>query len=252
MQRAAPVLAAVAAMSVMVSCAIGPSSAKEEDRRMSAVAKTPDSPFKDPAVRPIADAVAAGDVARIRALAPASDLGARGEDGVTLLEWAIWNQQPAALAALLDAGADPSRPGMDDETVAHMAAMVDDARYLQVLLDHGAPVDIVSAGSGRTPVFRAVLHRRDPQVAMLVGAGVDLRRQDAMGNGLLHVAASVNDAGRVLELLNAGLDPGVVNSRGETFQVALFAGSDARLNAQARAERQDVRDWLAARGIPGR
>lgn len=219
---------------------------------MSAVAKTPDTPFKDPSVRPIADAVAAGDVARIRALAPATDLGARGDDGVTLLEWAIWNRQPAALAALLESGADPSRPGMDGETVAHMAAMVDDARYLQVLLDHGAPVDIASAGSGRTPVFRAVLHRRDPQFAMLVAAGVDLARRDSMGNGLLHAAANVNDAGRVLELLDAGLDPVVENSRGETFQVALFASPDARLNAQARAARQQVRDRLAARGIPHR
>lgn len=250
MQRAVPVLAAVAAMVVMVSCAVGPSSAKEEDNRMSAVAKTPDTPFKDPAIRPLADAVASGDVARIRALAPTTDLGAQGEDRVTLLEWAIWNQQPAALAALLEAGADPSRPGMDDETVAHMAAMVDDARYLQVLLDHAAPVDIVSARGGRTPVFRAVLHRRDPQFAMLVAAGVDLQRQDSMGNGLLHAAANVNDPARVLELLNAGVDPATVNGRGDTFQVALFAGSDARLNAQTRAARQEVRDWLAARGIP--
>ncbi|MGY1528885.1 ankyrin repeat domain-containing protein [Luteimonas sp. A649] len=249
MHRAVPVLAAAAAMFVMVSCAAGPSSAKE-DTRMSAVAKTPDTPFKDPAVRPIADAVASGDISRIRALAPTSDLAAHGEDDVTLLEWAIWNRQPEALAALLDAGADPSQPGMDGETVAHMAAMVDDARYLQVLIDHDAPVDIVGARGGRTPIFRAVLHRRDPQVAMLKTAGVDLQRQDSMGNGLLHVAASVNDAGRVLELLDAGVAPDAENSRGDTFQVALFAGSDARLNAQTRAARQEVREWLAARDIP--
>lgn len=251
MQRAVPVLAAVAAMSVMVSCAIGPSSAKE-DTRMSAVANTPDTPFKDPAIRPMADAVASGDVAGIRALAPTSDLDARGEDGVTLLEWAVWSRQPDALAALLEAGADPARPGMEDETVAHMAAMVDDARYLQVLLDHDAPVDIVGARGGRTPIFHAVLHRRDPQVAMLVAAGVDLQRQDSMGNGLLHTAANVNDAGRVLELLDAGVDPLAQNGRGDTFQVALFAGSDARLNAQTRAARQAVRDWLDARGIAHR
>lgn len=252
MQKATPVLVAVAAMSVMVSCAIGPGSAKEEDRSMSAVEKAPQNPFHDSAARPLADAVADGDVARIRTLASGSDLDARGDDGVTLLEWAIWNRQPQALAALLEAGADPSRPGMDGETVVHMAAMVDDARYLEVLLEHGAPPDPVSADSGRTPVFRAVLHRRDPQFAMLVGAGVDLQRQDAMGNGLLHVAASVNDSRRVLELLDAGVDPARENHRGETFQVALFAGSDARLNAEARAARQQVRDWLEARGIPHR
>lgn len=219
---------------------------------MSASMKEPGTPFNDPSIQPLADAVAAGDVARIRELAPAHDLSTQGDDGVTLLEWAIWNQQPAALAALLEAGADAAQPATDRDTVAHMAAMVEDPKYLQVLIDHGAPVDIVSPRAGWTPVFRAVQSRRTPQLDLLLGAGVDLQRQDSMGNTLLHVAANVNDAGCVLRLLKAGIDPNAVNSRGETFQDALFAGSDARLNAQARAARQEVRDWLAAQGIATR
>src|SRR3546814_11617034 len=83
---------------------------------------------------------------------------------------------------------------MDQETVAHMAAMVNDARYLQVLIDQGAPIDLVGARGGRTPIFRAVENRRDAQFDLLVEAGADIRRTDSMGNSLLHVAAPVHDA----------------------------------------------------------
>ena len=216
---------------------------------MSAAIKDPALPFHDPAIAPLAEAVADGDVARIHALASATNLTARGDDDVTLLEWAIWNRKPASLSALLEAGANPAATGMDSETVAHMAAMADDPQYLQVLIAHHAPVDLVSARGGRTPIFRAVQSRRNDQFEQLVKAGANIRHSDSMGNSLLHVAAQVNDADRVLQLLQLGVDPNATNSRGDTFQVALFAGSDARLNAEGRQSRQQVRDWLAKHGI---
>ena len=242
-------MAALATSIALMSCTAGHSGAMEQTR-MPAALQDRSIPFEDPSVVPLADAVAAGDVARIRSLAPSADLSARGKNNVTLLEWAIWNEQPESLAALLDAGADASEPGMDQETVAHMAAMARDPKYLRVLVDHRAPVDVVSSRGGRTPIFRAVQDRRDPQVALLMKAGADLKRTDSMGNTLAHVAATVNDAARVLQLLEAGVDPKATNARGQTFQAALFSGSDARLNAEGKAARQKVRDWLAAKGIP--
>lgn len=216
---------------------------------MPAAQQQRSTPFPDPSITQLAEAVAAGDVVRIRSLAPGSDLSAHGRDNVTLLEWAIWNERPESLSALLDAGANAAEPGMDQETVAHMAAMTRDPKYLQVLIEHGAPVDAVSPRGGRTPIFRAVQDRRDAQVDLLLKAGADVRRTDSMGNTLAHVAAGVNDAARVLQLLDAGVDPKATNARGQTFQAALFSGSDARLNAEGRAARQKVRDWLAAKGI---
>ena len=85
---------------------------------------------------------------------------------------------------------------------------------------------------------------------MLRAAGADLGHVDSMGNTLAHVAANVNDAARVVELLEAGVDPNATNARGQTFQASLFSGSDARLNAEGKAARQRVRDWLSAKGIP--
>jgi len=250
MRKQVPALAALATSILMVSCAADPAGAKEQTS-MSATAIDPTSamPFHDPAVVPLANAVAEGDASRIRTLASPANLAVRGDDQVTLLEWAVWNQKPASLSALLEAGANAAEPGMDNETVAHMAAMADDAQYLQVLVAHGAPVDVVSARAGRTPIFRAVQSRRDAQFDLLVKAGADVRRTDSMGNSLLHVAAQVNDAERVLQLLQLGVDPNATDSRGNTFQTALFSGSDARLNADGRQSRQKVRDWLAANGI---
>ena len=250
MRKQVPALAALATSILMVSCAADPAGAKEQTS-MSATAIDPTSamPFHDPAVVPLANAVAEGDASRIRTLASPANLAVRGDDQVTLLEWAVWNQKPASLSALLEAGANAAEPGMDNETVAHMAAMADDAQYLQVLVAHGAPVDVVSARAGRTPIFRAVQSRRDAQFDLLVKAGADVRRTDSMGNSLLHIAAQVNAAERVLQLLQLGVDPNATDSRGNTFQTALFSGSDARLNADGRQSRQKVRDWLAANGI---
>jgi ankyrin repeat protein len=248
MRKHAPVLAALATSIVMVSCAAGPAGAREQ-ATMSAATQDSTIPFHDPAIVPLAEAVARGDAGQIRALAPAADLSAHGDQNVTLPEWAIWTQQPEALAALLEAGADAGVAGMDGESVAHMAAMADDPEYLRVLVAHGAPVELVGARGKRTPIFRAIESRRDAQFELLVKAGADIDRADSMGDTPLHVAALVMDADRVLQLLQLGADPGAKNHRGDTFQDVLFAGGDERLNAAGKASRQRVRDWLSAHGI---
>ncbi|MFT4196699.1 MAG: ankyrin repeat domain-containing protein [Pseudoxanthomonas sp.] len=208
------------------------------------------SPFQDPAVAPMAEAIRQGDLVRIGALAATTDLSAHGRDGATLLEWAIWCEQPRALAALLEAGADPALPGTDRDSVAVMAAQVEPPDYLQVLIEHQAPVDIVSPRGGRTPVFMAVLAHREPQLRMLMAAGADLQRIDSMGNTLLHQAALANNGRALLELLRAGVDPRAVNAQGASFQRYFFMTREQLLDARSRRERAAVEAWLAAHGIP--
>src|SRR3546814_19354622 len=107
-------------------------------------------------------------------------------------------------------------------------------------LDQGAPIDLVGKRGGRTPIFRAVENRRNAQFDLLVEAGADIRRTDSMGNSLLHVAAQVNDADRILQLLELGADPSATNHRGDTFQASLFSGSDARLKLGRSPCRESV------------
>ncbi|OAX55531.1 ankyrin repeat domain-containing protein [Xanthomonas graminis] len=250
MRKQFPALIALAtSMSISVSCA-APPGAKEQSA-MSATLQDHSVAFRDPQLADIAAAVARGDAARIAALAPGVDLSAHGDQNVTLLEYAIWHEQPRALGALLDAGANPAEPGMDQETVVHMAAMAKDPHYLKLLLQHGAPVDPVSARGHWTPLFRALQSKRDEQIQLLLQAGADPHRVDASGNSLLHLAAQ-SSAGNpwVLKLLKAGVDPGLRNAQHKTFQAYFFATPERLLNSTAQQTRAAVRDWLSAHAIP--
>jgi ankyrin repeat protein len=245
MQRKLPVIATIATSLLVASCVNIQVPAKEQARVAANIQHK--TPFTDPAVKPLADAVADGDTARIKALAPTTDLAARGPHNVTLLEWAIWNQKPASLEALLEAGADPSLTGMDDETVVHMAAMVEDPVYMETLLEHGAPIDPERQSNGWTPLFRAVMHRRHEQRDLLIGAGADIAHRDKLGNTLLHT--QTNDADTVMKLLAAGVDPTVRNNRGETFQRSFFMPPEHLLNSKGKAGREEVRRWLVAHNV---
>ncbi|MEH3061661.1 MAG: ankyrin repeat domain-containing protein [Methylobacterium radiotolerans] len=142
-------------------------------------------------------------------------------------------------------------PGLDQETALHMAAMVEDPTYLEILLRHGAPVDPVSPRGQWTPLFRAVQNRREAQIALLLRAGADLNRIDATGNSLLHVAAQVGAANPwVLRLLEAGVDPTLRNAQQKTFQPYFLTTPERLLNASGRETRAAVRAWLARSGIP--
>ena len=247
MQATTSVLAALTITLMMSACAATKVDAKEHTR-VSATATKNFQVFSDPAVAPLADAVAKGDVARIRALAPTTDLSARGDKNVTLLEWAIFNQQPKALQALLDAGADPTLIGMDNETVVHMAAMVDPPEYLQILINNKVPVDIARPTNGWTPIFVAAKYRQSTQLDLLIKAGADVTHTDKLGNTALFSVG--NDADNALKLLHAGTDPRTKNNAGRTFQSSYFMTDEQLLNAEGKAGREKVRAWLTSHNVP--
>jgi ankyrin repeat protein len=206
--------------------------------------------FAAPAVAQLADAAAAGDSARVRQLAAAgADLNATGDQGVTLLQWAVLHKSVAGLNALLDAGADPARPGTGGATVLHIAAMVDDPAYLQALLARRVNVNLPHARTGATPLMSALLGEREAQFRQLLQAGADPDRVDAQGNTALHLAAKINDAARVLDLLKAGADPHAVNAQQATFQRFLAMTPEKVLSAEERQRRQAVHEWLRAHGV---
>jgi len=241
----APVAIAVAVTLFLAGCSTHDAGAQEPTAMKSTDIK---SIFPDPSLEKMARAIADGDRAKILALAPTTDLSGHGDKNVTLLEWAIYSRSTDALAALLEAGADPTEPGIDEDTVVHMAATVNDAKYLKVLIDYRAPIDTPNP-SGRTPLFDAVLHKRDEQASMLITAGADIHHRDKMGDSLLHVAAIGNNGEDVMRFLKLGVDPKLVNAQHATFQPAFFSTPEKILNAQAKEGRHAVREWLEAHGI---
>ena len=208
--------------------------------------------FPEPRVAELADAAGTGDAARVAALAKAGvPLDAHGDRNVTPLQWALLEKSTRGLEALVAAGADPSEPGIDGDTVVHLAAMADDAKYLDLLLANGADADARNGTTQATPLFAALRGAREPQFRALIKAGADVDAADRTGNRPLHYAAKTNQPGRVLDLLEAGADPrATTNNTGATFQRFLFKTRDAVLSAEARGDRERVRAWLRAHDIP--
>ncbi len=245
---------AVPAVLLLIATCVACTACAKEKSAMPATAEihrvSPNQVFPDPAVATLAEAIAEGDITRIRTLAPATDLAVRGDKQVTLLQWALLNQRLDSLKALLDAGADPKQPGVDGETVVHLAAMANDPAYLAELLARGVDPNVRNPESGAGPLRAALMGERETQFRALLAAGADPNLADRLGNTPLHVAGQINEPARALDLLDAGADPNARNAQGATFQRYLFMTRAALLNAETRKRREAVEAWLAQHGIP--
>lgn len=206
--------------------------------------------FNDPQAAALAAAMAEGDDTRTEALIPQVSLSVNGDRQVTLLQWALLHGNRHAVRALLKAGADPAQPGLDDDTVMHMAAMTEDPGYLSDLLASGADPDTPHPVSGATPLHAALRGDRAAQFHQLLAAHADPGRADRSGNTPLHMAGMIAAPDRVLALLQAGADPASRNAQGLTFQHFLFMERLDLLNASASAQWESVVKWLEAHNVP--
>lgn len=209
-----------------------------------------DHVFTDARSAQLAAAVSAGDAAKVHELiAAGADPNAQGDRGTTLLEWALLQQNVEGLGALLDNGADAARPGIGGATVMHMAAMANDPVYLKTLLDHGASPDTPHGITQAPPLDAALMNPRDDAFQLLMAHHADPNRADRLGNTPLHVAAKVHKTRCVLQLLQAGADPTLRNQQGATFQTYFNITPAGGLNAVARAEHEQVDQWLRQHGV---
>ncbi len=206
--------------------------------------------FHDSASAVLADAVKAGDAARIKELvAGGANPNAQGEKGLTVLQWAMLNQSRDGFDALLAAGADPARGNDNGVTAVHLAAMADTDYYLRKLLEKGVSPDTPNTVTGATPLMAALMAERADHADALLKAGAKIAAADRQGNTALHLAAKINETGRVLQLLEAGADPNAKNAQGVTFQRYLFMTPETSLNLKSKREREQVREWLEAHNI---
>ncbi|WP_410641923.1 ankyrin repeat domain-containing protein [Amycolatopsis sp. lyj-346] len=123
-------------------------------------------------------------------------VGARGTNGNDLLGMAGATHDERLSRILLDHGADPARGNVHGWTPLHQAAYSNLPLLLDLLLRHGAPVDVPARGDGGTPLVVALFwgHR---EAAETLAA-----HSRAPGN--LRVAAGLGDAGLLAELLTSG------------------------------------------------
>lgn len=206
--------------------------------------------FSDPQVIALAEAMLAGDTARMAEIvAQGADPNARGVDSMSLLEWEILREGHSAMRELLRLGADPNLIGWHGGTPIHLAAQYQNDRYLKLMLEHGGDVDAVDGKMGRTPIFAALTARRPDNVRFLLENGATLDFADRNGVRPLKLAASINDFGHTLEFLQRGADPRAVDDIGSTFQSSIFRTDPAILNGSALAARNAIIAFLEAEGI---
>lgn len=207
--------------------------------------------FDDPSAQELARAVSAGDRDGIRDLvATGSPVDAMGQEGVTMLQWAVLEGRHGALSTLLELGAEVERPGLGGSTVLHTAARSTDVRFLRTLLETGVDPDLRHAVTEATPLQAATGMRTDENFTLLLEHGADVRLVDRNGTTALHLAAMVNAGSQVLALLDRGADPLARDRVGATFQDYFWTTDPDIMHDRALRERREVADWLTARDIP--
>lgn len=207
------------------------------------------SPFAGTDILSLSQAVAEDDVWQISQQATIERLYVRGDLQITLLQWAILQQRPGSVQALIQAGADIGQPGMEGNGALHTAAMVKDAQYLRLLLQQATQVNMRNLVTGATPLAAAVLAGREEQVRMLLNAGADSTLSDRVGDTPLHLAAKINAPELALLLLQTGADAKAQNQQGRTFQY-YFAQTPMHLqNSELREQYRQLEVWLKSQQL---
>lgn len=207
--------------------------------------------FEGEAAQALGQAVADGDRSAIReAVEGGASVGTTGEDGVTMLQLAIYEKKPGAFQTLLELGADPDQVGYRGDAALHTAAKAESPDYVQALLEAGADPDVGNATTRRTPLMEAAAPFFTDQFEMLLDAGADVTLADRTGHTALHVAAMTNGFSHVLSLLERGADPRATTDTGATFQDYLYDGDPDLLLDSAVRELGRIADWLRAHDVP--
>lgn len=207
--------------------------------------------FDDALAQELARAVSSGDRDGIRDLVAAgSPVDAVGKEGVTMLQWAVFEGQHGALSTLLDLGADVEQHGLGGSTVLHTAAQAPDVWFLDTLLETGVDPDLRHAVTEETPLQAATGMGTDENFRLLLKHDADVRLADRNRTTALHLAAMLNAGSQVLALLDRGADPLAVDRVGATFQDYFWTTNPDIMHDLALRERRTVADWLTARDIP--
>lgn len=206
--------------------------------------------FEDPAAQELARAVSSGSQGEIRKLVEeGTSVGTTGKDGVTMLQWAVYEGRHRSLETLLELGADPEQHGLGGSTVMHSAAIARTPDALRILLEADVDPDLRHARTERTPLMGAVGMRTNEHFTLLLEAGADVTLADRMGVTALHLAAMVNAGTHVLELLERGADPLAENSTGATFQDFYWTTNADIMNERGLRYRELVAEWLQANDV---
>jgi pilus assembly protein CpaB len=165
---------------------------------------------------PLHVAAQSGTPAAIAALVSAgAEVNARDKYGRTPLHVAAWSGTPTNIAALVSAGAEVNARNKDGETALHSAARSRTPANIASLVSAGAEVD-ARHWDGSTPLHSAAVSRTPDNIAALVSAGADVEARDKDGWTPLHYAALGGTPDNIAALLEAGASGSVKDKYGST------------------------------------
>ncbi len=174
-----------------------------------------------------ANAIDAGDLARLRLLAAKSDPNRAEASGMTPLHWALLGEHRAAFAELTRLGAKP-RPETAEEALLHPSS--DFARALP-----SPGFDPAGNGPGGDPwIFTPLLAGNRANFRLLVERGAPVNAARADGTTPLIALATLGEFEDAFWLLERGADPSARTSTGATL---------ASRTRQATAMRADQTVW---------
>lgn len=205
--------------------------------------------FPEDDARALAAAVLSEDAGLIANLVGGSTSpNAQGDGGLTMLQWAVWNDKPQAVSALLEAGADPNQIGEGGNSALHTAAFSGNTEHLVTLLAAGGDPDIQGEVTGSTPLDTAMLNSNEEPVRILLEAGANPDVLDKNRDGPMHTAARTNKGWAILLMLQHGADPAGQNLRDRSWQDFYWGYNPDLLNDRARDERRALIEWLDEHG----
>ncbi len=141
------------------------------------------------------------------------DIEAKNEKGNTLLEVAVYWDEPALVSELLARGAAPDRRRtIDDEcdyincgTAVYIAAARSSGSLL-LLIEAGADVNYRTKRFGFTPLYNAAIYLSLNEVKALLAAGADVNYVNRFDDSALRAAIDKNRLDIAALLLEAGAD----------------------------------------------
>ena len=153
----------------------------------------------------LADAAMRGDAAAVAALLDGgANVDEPQSDGATALHWAVYGENPVLTALLIDAGADVSARNRAGVTPLSLAAETGNSSMVEHLLDAGAdPGETLS--NGETALMMAARTGDVATIELLVERGAEVdARETKRGTTALMWAAAYGNQPAVQALANLG------------------------------------------------
>lgn len=214
--------------------------------------KSPETYFKAPEL-PAAQAIYRGDAAALRQIVTGQhlNLAYSSPDGMTLLLFALANQQEACVRELLALGADPNQisllNGKEPVQPVALVAGSENPALLTILLNaHGDPN---SKMDGEAALFHAIHARQFKALHLLVEHKADLKVVNKQGNSPIILLATFNQFEQVAYLIEQGADFHKPSHSGNTVAFLVQDQQLADLNSATYKWQQQVRRMLEERGV---